>query len=339
LEVKILPSPRFREFHEGLKLIRQIQNVILEENIQIVHANGTGAHLFGGLAARLCKVPNLFHIHDQLDWALGLQGILNKLATFIPATEAIVVSNFAKQSLTRKPFSPKKIQVIHNAFAPDNFFTRFDDGDIKAAFEWSVHSPLVLWCGRLQRWKGTHIFVEAAAIVKKEILDARFLIVGGGLFGIESEYEKELHQLVKKLNLENEVKFTGHVNDAGRFFSGADLFVQTSVRPEPFGMVILEAMTRGKPVIATNAGGPMEIVQPNVTGLLIPPKSPNLLAEAIIQLLKDGNRRKAMGEAGRKRAENRFSIEQMMSALENLYDRILGQSLSSSRTMVSTLEG
>ncbi len=339
VEVVILPAARFRNLRESVNLIRQIKKIIKEENIHLVHANGTGAHLFGGLAARLCNIPNLYHIHDQLEWSWNLQGALNKLALLIPSSQAIAVSQYAEKSLRRNFFSPTNLRVIHNALTEGAYSASADIERTKIELGWKNDSPLIVWCGRLQRWKGTHVFIKSAATVIQQIPAARFLIVGGSLFGIESDYEKELHVLVKEFKLEDEVRFTGHIKNVGRYLAAADLVVHSSIEPEPFGMVILEAMALGKPVIASNLGGPVEIVEPHQTGLLVEPNNHPALAEAMIHLLNDEERRVDMGNAGRRRAEKDFSISQMMLKLETLYEEILSQSANSTNRLASIVEG
>ena len=257
----------------------------------------------------------------------------------IPSTQAVVVSQYSEYCLRRNIFSPTNVKVIHNALVDENFTPMRDSESLKTELGWSTNSPLIVWCGRLQRWKGTDVFINAAAMVKQQIPEARFIIIGGSLFGIESDFEKELHRLVKELAHEDCIHFTGHMRDAKRYLSAADLVVHTSVEPEPFGMVIVEAMALGKAVIASNQGGPVEIVEPNQTGLLIEPGNHQALSEAMIDLLKNENKRTAMGIAGRKRAENHFSISQMMKHFETLYDQIVSQSANSINHVASIVEG
>ena len=128
--------------------------------------------------------------------------------------------------------------------------------------------------------------------------------------------------MAKTLNLDACLGFAGHQPDARRFVAATDVFVHSSIRPDPFGLVILEAMALGKPVIASGEGGPLEIVEPNVTGLLVPPNDPERLAEAMITLLHDEALRDRMGKAGLERAERSFSVSRMMQAFETLYQNL-----------------
>jgi glycosyltransferase involved in cell wall biosynthesis len=182
----------------------------------------------------------------------------------------------------------------------------------------------VVWCGRLQRWKGAHVFLEAAARVRRDVPAARFLVVGGALFGLEAAYEGELHALARGLGLGEDVRFTGQQADPGPFLAAADVIVHSSVCPEAFGLVVLEGMAHGKPVVASAAGGPEEIVEPGVTGRLVPPNDADALAQALITLMRDDSLRAEMGRAARERAERCFSVGAMMRRIETLYGELLG---------------
>src|SRR5207302_9415189 len=114
--------------------------------------------------------------------------------------------------------------------------------------------------------------------------------------------------------------------DMPRVLAAYDIFVLPSTSPEPFGLVILEAMASGKPVVATAPGGPSEVVVDGETGYLVPPSSPVDLAAAIEKLLPDPQRRKRMGDLGRERAARIFALPRYVQEFEDLYARLLGMS-------------
>ena len=129
--------------------------------------------------------------------------------------------------------------------------------------------PCVALVGRITRWKGQHIFLQAAAWVHRRFPEARFQIVGAALFD-EKAYEAEIRELAVKLGVQNYVDFLGFRSDIPQYMAGIDLLVHASITGEPFGQVIIEAMASGKPVVATNGGGVPEIVVHGETGLLVP---------------------------------------------------------------------
>jgi glycosyltransferase involved in cell wall biosynthesis len=186
-------------------------------------------------------------------------------------------------------------------------------------------APVVLMVARLQRWKGVHVLVDAAANVVKNQPRARFIVVGGTLFGLEKDYALELRQQVERLKLIHAVTFAEFRSDMFRFYSAADLVVHCSIQPEPFGMVLLEAMAHGKPVVASDSGGPREIVERGVTGLLVPPEDAEGLARAILMLLGDPGRGVRMGQAGAARFRSLFSAERMVRQLECVYEQMLDE--------------
>src|SRR2546427_757027 len=185
--------------------------------------------------------------------------------------------------------------------------------------------PLVVIASRLQPWKGVHVFLDSAALVVRQYPEARFMIVGGTLFGLGKDYAAELRRKVDRLGLVHSVVFTGHRADVRRFFAAADIVVHSSIEPDPFPTVLLEAMMCGKPVIASNAGGPREIVDSGVTGLLVPPGDAEHLAQAILTLLGDPERRLRMGQGGAARVREAFSAERMARHLEALYECMVGK--------------
>jgi glycosyltransferase involved in cell wall biosynthesis len=124
---------------------------------------------------------------------------------------------------------------------------------------------------------------------------------------------------VRELDLESAVRFTGDQDRTAPFLAGADVVVHSSRTPEPFGLVVLEAMLAGRAVVAPAAGGPLEIVEPGVTGLLVPPGDASGLAAAILTLFRDPSLRLRMGAAGRARARGLFSAGAMTRRFEELY--------------------
>ncbi len=154
------------------------------------------------------------------------------------------------------------------------------------------------------------------ALARKSLPGAVCAIVGNG-----SEMEL-LKGLVAELTLDGVVKIVGFKEDAHSWIHASDVFVLPSLA-EPFGLVLLEAMALGRPVIATNAGGPKEIVVDGQTGLLVPPRNPELLATAMVRILSDEQERTAMGQNARKRYLEHFTAERMARETIQVYKRAL----------------
>jgi glycosyltransferase involved in cell wall biosynthesis len=181
----------------------------------------------------------------------------------------------------------------------------------------NVH--LVGVIGRLQAWKGHEDFIRAVPLILKSVPDTRFLVVGGTLFGLETEYPHFLKNLVSELGLGEAILFTGHRSDIPRILATLDVVVVPSRLPEPFGTVQVEAMAAGKPVVSTAAGGNLEVVSDGVTGILVSPGEPADIARAVVRLLREPELRQAFGEASRERVRERFSVKLMAERMTEAF--------------------
>jgi glycosyltransferase involved in cell wall biosynthesis len=318
VEVTVVSSGSFRQVRKGLGAVKRIHALAGERRVALVHANGTGAHIYGGLAARRARVPHIYHMHDVPEAGWNGQGVIGRLARMVPAALTVTPSRFLAERLTQQPVRPARIVHVANGLdAPAGLRQDERPGD---------HAPVAVWCGRLQRWKGAHVFVRAAAIARRSFPSARFVIVGGTLMGLEPDYESDLRALASTLGIESAIQFAGHQADVWPFLAQADVVVHSSITPEPFGLVILEAMLAGKPVIASAEGGPLEIVEPDLTGLLVPPGDAGALGAALVRLFGDPAAGARMGAEGRRRAERHFSAKTMTRRIEELYEEVLAAS-------------
>lgn len=324
----VLKTNRIRSIKGFFETTKSIRKMIEDERIDLVHCNGTVAQIYGGYAAGRAGIPCIYHLHDSVEWSWNRQGLVHSLAQIsFPISKVfsgfrnrlhfIAVSKYVAERFQETWGSTKNVHVIHNSIRSTNTSTT-------SAMN---QDPVVTWIGRLQRWKGAHNFIKAAGIIHKQNPEVQFKLVGGPLFGIEPEYQTELHDLARSLNLENALTFMGHQSAVNDFIQSADVIVHSSIRPEPFGLVILEAMNQGKPVVASNEGGPLEIVEDGVTGLLIPPNDPEQLANAILKLLQDKSLREKMGKAAHERVKEHFTPAKMIQALEALYFQLTAEDL------------
>jgi len=191
-------------------------------------------------------------------------------------------------------------------------FTVRDDPELRARHGVLPDAVLVSLVGRLQRWKGQDQFLRAAAIIAEEHPAVRFALVGGpsAVRGPDDDYPRHLERLVAELGLHERVIFTGQTSEAHRWMAASDVVVNAS-QPEPFGLVVIEAMASGCAVVAVNRGGPRDIIENEGNGLLAPSREPAHLARAIIPLVENTELRKALGSEARARVERSFSRETM----------------------------
>jgi glycosyltransferase involved in cell wall biosynthesis len=177
--------------------------------------------------------------------------------------------------------------------------------------------------GRLQRWKGQDVFVKAAGEVARARPNVKFAIVGGSVFGLEPEFLEGLRKQASVEGLADKLIFTGFRTDVPRLMAACDVVCHTSRVKEPFGLVIVEAMAVGRPVIATAGGGPSEIIASESDGVLVPPDDPAALGRAMLALVDDPQRRRAIGARGRELVRTRFSIDVMASELVKHLDELI----------------
>ena len=169
--------------------------------------------------------------------------------------------------------------------------------------------------GRLQRWKGQDIFVEAAARVRDQLPGARFLVVGGSVFGLEPEFDAALKSRTQALGLQDALQFTGFRSDVHVLMAACDVVCHTTRVPEPFGMVVIEAMAQARPVIATRGGGPSEIMVEGQHGLLTGAEDVNALVGSMVTLGENAELRTSLGAAALERVRQNFSSEAMARTL------------------------
>lgn len=292
---------------ETLRYVLRLRRRIVDLDPDVVHTNSLKAAVYGGLAGKLARRPTVWHIRDRIarDY-LPLAAVvsLHWLGRFLP--DAVVCNSHATQQTIRRA---RHSTVIFNPIT--------HEGPVQgAASERRSGSFSVGVLGRLAPWKGQHVFLRAFAQAFRG-KDARALIIGDSLFG-EHDYRAQLRELTHELGIEDQVTFTGFQSDVWSKLAELDLLVHCSITPEPFGQVVLEGMVAGVPIIASNEGGPAEIITDGVDGILVPPNDPQGLAAAMTELHGDPKRRKQLAVAGL-RTVRRFSPESTAESLTNLY--------------------
>jgi len=314
--VEVLPSPRFRNLVRGARLVSGLARFIRARQVAVVHANGAGPQLYAGLAAWRAGVPSVYHAHDLVEPGWAGQSVIQRLALRVPARAIVAVSGYAAASL-RSAGARAPVSVVYNGVDVD----RATQGlALSSEACLAAGGPSVVWCGRLQRWKGPHIFLEAAARVRRRVPSARFVVVGGTAFGLEPDLGDELARLRARLGLDDALDFAGYLADPRPALAKAAVVVHSSLRPEPLGMVVLEAMALGKAVVASRVGGVPEVIEDGTSGILLPPDA---LADAVAGLLADDARRAQLGAAARRRVAEQFDAARAARQIEAIYDELL----------------
>jgi glycosyltransferase involved in cell wall biosynthesis len=235
------------------------------------------------------------------------------------ADHVLVNAEAVRAVLVSQGYDASRISVIRNGIDVSRFQAGGDSHGIRIGLGFSPEAPVVAVFARLNRLKGIEYFLEAAAILRIRFEDARFLIVGDS---ISEAYRAELEKRAKDLGLHEHVVFAGFRSDIPELLREVSVSVLPSLA-EGLSNVVLEAMAASVPVVATAVGGTPEMIDDGVQGLLVPPRDAPALVRAIGSLLAEPARRQSMGEAGRKRAKERFSLEAAVRETETLYERLL----------------
>ncbi|MCL6474545.1 MAG: glycosyltransferase family 4 protein [Firmicutes bacterium] len=174
----------------------------------------------------------------------------------------------------------------------------------------------------LQEWKGQHVFVEALNLLKRRGMVFHASIAGTEPFGARG-YEQRLRQMVKDFGLEEMVSFMGFVSKPYDYLAQLDVAVHASIKPEPLGRVVVEAMLVGTAVVATDGGGIPEFVEHEQTGLLVPMGDAELMAQAIERLIRDLELRQRLSAAAQRRAREMFDPARHAFEVRRVYQSLI----------------
>ncbi len=233
-----------------------------------------------------------------------------QVACFIAASEAI------RTLLVADGVPPEKTTTVHEGIDVEHVVGSAAV-NVHEAF-WLPHqAPVVGNVAALVPHKGHRHLIEAALLVVREIPDVRFIVLG------EGELREHLERLVRERGLEKHVLLPGFRTDVLGCMKGFDLFVMSSVS-EGLGTALLDAMACSKAIVATRVGGIPEVVEDNVSGLLVPPHDDHALAGAIVRLLHERALRVRMGDAGFARVSERFTVERMVAGTSAVYAAVAG---------------
>jgi len=319
IKVYCLENARLRQ---PTRCFREIGKILQAEKVDVVHSSYAWCHALVSPAATWHGCKQVWFHHGPV-WPQRWQGIM----PLVPADLVLTNSRFLLNELRKTFYSAKRVGVVHYSLDTRDWFPQ---AELRAIFrkQWNVDNETVAVgiAGFLDDWKGQDVFLEAAFALRKQRLPLRMFIIGGPRSGSAStrclQFESKLRNFVRDRQLEDIVSFTGHLDTRNGALDGIDIFVHASTTPEPFGMTILEAMAKGKPVIASAEGGPAEIIADGIDGLLVPPRRPNELAAAIRFLCDEPEKRNQLGAKGLNKVTTVFSPKRATEKLECWYMRL-----------------
>jgi glycosyltransferase involved in cell wall biosynthesis len=282
---------------------------------QVVHTGSIFAHLLGALAAPLAGARLIWHVQDIVSPRLGGGLVLPSFARLgARCADLAVCPSEAVAAGLRAHWPPAKrdrLRVVRNGLDLRPYDPALPAAGVRRELGFADEAFVVVHVGRLVPWKGQREFLEAARLVATERPEARFLVVGDVTVDGPA-YRDALRRLVQRLGLQDRVVFTGWRRDVPVLLAAADVLVHSSVLPEPFGLVIVEAMAMERPVVTSRLGGPGEIVRDGHEGVLVDSRNPEEIAEALLRLAADPALRTCMGRAGRVRALGCFGAERFV---------------------------
>jgi glycosyltransferase involved in cell wall biosynthesis len=307
----------------------QVRRAAARHGAELVHANSIRAGIVLALA-RLRDTPTIVHVRDCLPPSRTSRATLRLIA----ATATRIVANSRYTAASVRAAAPNaRIDVVHNPvdlqrFDPEAIDRSHARGQLAEAGE---SGRLLLGVvAQLSPWKGQDTAIEALGLVVAEGLDAHLLLVGSAKFVARStrfdnrDYVAGLHELVDREGLRDRVWWLGEREEVPELIRAMDVLLLPSWE-EPFGRALIEAMALGVPVIATDVGGPREIVQDGLQGHLVAPRDAAAWARAIVSVTRSDEGGAAMGRAGRERVRQLFTIGHHVRATLDLYERVIAE--------------
>lgn len=317
VEAVPLPLPAFRK-GKSLPLlpsaVLRLWRLLRARRISLVHVNDADDAAIASVACRLVGIPCVAHMRSEM-----VPRKFKKLRLQW-ADLLIAVSDGVRAKAIQGGLSPERVVTLYSGIDPGKIGPAGNGRRVREAHGLSQESLVIGSVANIVPKKGFDILIRAAAGARREIDGLACLIVGADDRGLQEGLER----LGESLGLRGRLCFAGFQEDVAAYLAAMDLFVLASV-DEGFGIVLLEAMASGKAVVATAVDGPPEIIEDGQTGLLVPPRDHEALAAALVELLRDPDRRASMGRKGRARVEAVFTLDSQMRTLTGLYDRLLSR--------------
>lgn len=286
----------------------RILKSLKEERPDIVHIHNFETAL---LAAYLLKIPVIWHFHG----VPCKPGRVHRLLQPIISNYLCISDFVMKEAVTHHYPKDKLITLLNPAppideDIPDN---------IRSLYAIPDDAILISHFGRLVPWKGQLEFLKAFTIALKTCPELFALIAGGDGENFGYNYKESLETYISENDLSRQVILAGHVDSPHSLMATSDIVVHSSIMPEPFGLVITEAMSNGTAVICSNLGAPPEIIEDEVTGVIVDPVDSHALASAMIKLSQDRSFRLSLAQQAKQQAAEKFNSLNYIRQLESLY--------------------
>lgn len=298
------------------KVARQVR-LLRSRGIRLLHLNNSITRQHDWMvAARLAGVPCIVHERGLPRYTAVDRAFGRRLDLIIP------MSQWIARAMVDQGVSDANIRVMYDGIDPDRMAAGASAAQVRAAWNVAADQPVFGMVGNVREWKGQETVVRALSTVVRAHPTAVCFFVGA-TSPQDHDYKARLDALIAEAGLTTNVRFTGYQSDVPGFVDLMQFVIHASIQPEPFGMVVLEAMARGKPVIGSRAGGVVEMVVDGETGLTFAPGDAGELATMIGRLLADEAACRRMGERGLARVRSHFSLQRYVDQVQDAYDAVL----------------
>jgi glycosyltransferase involved in cell wall biosynthesis len=293
------------------------------ERVDLIHTN-TAAIWAGGWVAALRRLPHIWQIMELVEKPRLVARLMNAMVALF-STRVFCISNAVREHFVRNwPQCSAKFETLYHGVDLRVYDPVTVSGQgVRAQLHATPETVVVLYASRFSAWKGQDVLAEAARLALGESQPSpplRFVFLGSCYRGQE-QYETELRALLQTVpDATRTASVHGFQQNLPEWLAAADMLILPSKLPEPNATVVIAAMAMRLPVIGTAIGGTVETVVHGQTGLLIPPDNARALADAVLELAADRNRRESMGRAGRARAEEIFSLEKYCQRVMAAYE-------------------
>ena len=324
----ILQVRRENGFFSSIASIPELLRLVFRlsrraKSANLLYANSQKAMIAASFAGWLAGKPVVWHLRDLMTDE-HLSQSHRQIAIFVSnllVDHVICNSAATHDAYVESGGSRKTSSVIHNGIdvAPFSALTLTDAHTMRSKVGVLPGTPLVGVFSRLAPWKGQHVLIRALP----QLPDVHALIVGEALFDADRTYAEELRCEARQRGVESRTHFLGFRNDIPALMNAVDVVCHTSIAAEPFGRVIVEGMLAGKPVIATHAGGAIEIIDNEQTGFLVPPNDVGALAERLEMLLNNPRTASEIGKLAEQKALRRFSLKKTLRGIFQTISAVL----------------
>ncbi len=311
------------------RFLKALRSLAQDFRPTLIHSNGLKMHVLSALA-RVPDAPLVWHVHDYLTHRPVTARLLRLLAP--RARLALATSNSLAADLDLVFHGRVPVRAVLNGVDVDGLTPSGPTLDLDAACGLPPSPPGTIRVGLMAtfaRWKGQRVFLDAIHRLPAGV-PVRAYVIGGPLYQTRGSQFSQAELVTDRdaLHLGDRVGFSGFQHDRAAALRALDVVVHASTEPEPFGLVIAEAMSTGRAVITTAQGGAAELVRSGIDALIVRPNDPAMLADAIAQLAADPGRRARLAAAARATAVDRFTRTRFAESVAAEYASVLTPALA-----------